>query len=309
MDIKNLEFNYLGAPISPTRPNAHTLHPLKIKIINKIKNWHAHNLSFPGRITLIKSVLNSIPIHTMRSLLLPDSFILDIQSILSSFLWSSKKAKSVHWIAWDQVTLPYSQGGLNIKSTSPFYFALASKHTSNLLDTLSLNPPLWCTLLRHKYNFKLGPPPPHLPSHSPTMSLMQSTYAMIKHQYHFTIDKGSSVSIWFDPWIWDSIPLIAIPSFFPNHLISDSPVSILFSDEGHWIAQSCHDNLPPHIASWIFTTHPTLPPQYTFTVKDCYRHLLSSSITSVQPHLSKDKLFILKIAKKVPSTQRALSFV
>lgn len=106
MISKGLSFSYLGAPISPTSPTATSLQYIKDKIIKKVKGWHAHNLSFPGRVTLIKAVLNTMPIHILRSFLVPDHFLHDLQSIFSSFLWLSKKDKSIHWVAWTRVTQP-----------------------------------------------------------------------------------------------------------------------------------------------------------------------------------------------------------
>lgn len=130
------------------------------------------------------------------------------------------------------------------------------------------------------------------------------------------------MSIWFDPWIWEGIPLIAIPSFFSNHIVTESRVSILISDIRQWDSHCCYKNLPSHIARWLLGTQPpsgnksdtlswlNFKNPSSFTVKEFYQHFLSSKFTTpAHPHLSRAELFLLKAAKKVPSTQRAISFL
>lgn len=45
--------------------------------------------TFGGKITLIKHVLSSIPIHTMSALPVPKACIDSIHNILASFFWSA----------------------------------------------------------------------------------------------------------------------------------------------------------------------------------------------------------------------------
>lgn len=257
----------------------------------------------------------------MRSLLIPNSFLHQLQSIFSAYLWSSTKSRSIHWVAWDTTTLPLTRGGLNLKYVRHFYLALASKLTSKLLDLSSPAQPLWCTVLRYKYNFLTGPPPPpHKPSHSPTLSLIQKSFLLLKGQYHFAISGGATTSIWHDPWLWEQVPLISIPTTCPQSLISDLPVSSLINQHRQWNEEACFENLPPHIAQWLIQT---LPPQLAgpdrirwfgnkpFSVRHCYSHMVSQDQALGSPTpLSHLSLANIKLTKKfVPSTARAKAFI
>lgn len=60
---------------------------------------------------LIKSVLASIPIHTMSCMAVPKSIIQRAENLMKAFLWSQNGIKRLHWVAWGEVCKPYSEGG------------------------------------------------------------------------------------------------------------------------------------------------------------------------------------------------------
>lgn len=75
-------FKYLGATIAPRRV-LNTAHDDIIKKINsKLANWKPHCLSQASRLVLIKYVLTSIPIHTLRVTWMHDSIIRKIESFI-----------------------------------------------------------------------------------------------------------------------------------------------------------------------------------------------------------------------------------
>lgn len=75
-------FKYLGATIAPRRV-LNTAHDDIIKKINsKLANWKPHYLSQASRLVLIKYVLTSIPIHTLRVTWMHDSIIRKIESFI-----------------------------------------------------------------------------------------------------------------------------------------------------------------------------------------------------------------------------------
>lgn len=58
------------------------------KTLDRIKGWQAKLLNMAGRCTLIKSVLNTYPIYSMQTSILPDSVIQSLEKAIRKFLWN-----------------------------------------------------------------------------------------------------------------------------------------------------------------------------------------------------------------------------
>jgi hypothetical protein len=54
---------------------------------SKLSAWKAKQLSFAGRLTLAKSVLEAVPIYTMMTEKIPKSCLEDIHRIQRNFIW------------------------------------------------------------------------------------------------------------------------------------------------------------------------------------------------------------------------------
>ena len=63
--------------------------PDKLKI--RIQAWEAAWLNLAGKVTLLKSVLSSIPVYQNTILLAPKSFISKVDALLRIFLWEGGK--------------------------------------------------------------------------------------------------------------------------------------------------------------------------------------------------------------------------
>ena len=99
MDWDN--FTYLGIPICKIKITPANWEP----IIDKIQIWNANWLNLAGKTTLIKVVLNSMPIYQSSILLAPGSTIRKIEGLLNKFIWEGGKGneKKIHLIRWDKI--------------------------------------------------------------------------------------------------------------------------------------------------------------------------------------------------------------
>lgn len=105
---KIIPLKYMGCPIFYGRPKHAYFDDLIQRIKSKIEGWQSKFLSFPGRRTLINSVLASIPIHAIYVLIPPLKTLNYIKSFFSNFLWGSsiEFGKRHHWISWDKLCYP-----------------------------------------------------------------------------------------------------------------------------------------------------------------------------------------------------------
>lgn len=92
---------YLGVSISGKHPRVKYYQYLVKKVQSKLAHWKRNHLSFVGRITLVKVVIEALPTYTMMSVPIPQACIKKIQHCQRSFIWGdSLEKKHLHSICW-----------------------------------------------------------------------------------------------------------------------------------------------------------------------------------------------------------------
>ena len=93
-------------------------------------------MSWGGRLTLINSVLASIPSYFMTCFRWPKESIHKLEGLLRSFLWQgTNTAKGGQClVAWHFVTITRSAGGLGVRDLSAHNQALLTKFTAWVLQ-------------------------------------------------------------------------------------------------------------------------------------------------------------------------------
>nr|GEY01736.1 reverse transcriptase domain, reverse transcriptase zinc-binding domain protein [Tanacetum cinerariifolium]GEY92281.1 reverse transcriptase domain, reverse transcriptase zinc-binding domain protein [Tanacetum cinerariifolium] len=77
--------------------------------------WKAKTLSVCGRLTLIKSVLGSLPVYYLSLFKAPLSVLKVLDSIRCRFFWGHKEGeKGINWVKWKSILLGSNQGGLGV---------------------------------------------------------------------------------------------------------------------------------------------------------------------------------------------------
>ncbi|EOY02242.1 Uncharacterized protein TCM_016767 [Theobroma cacao] len=78
--------------------------------------WENKILSPGGRITLLRSVLSSLPMYLLQVLKPPVTVIERIDKLFNSFLWGDLvENKKMHWAEWAKISFPCAEGGLGIR--------------------------------------------------------------------------------------------------------------------------------------------------------------------------------------------------
>ncbi|GJS82377.1 RNA-directed DNA polymerase, eukaryota, reverse transcriptase zinc-binding domain protein [Tanacetum coccineum] len=87
------------------------------KMKHRLSKWKMKSLSIGGRLTLLKSVLGSIPIFNMSIFKVPLMVLKEMESIRGRFFngheFGSRKAS---WIKWEKVLASKDKGGLGVSS-------------------------------------------------------------------------------------------------------------------------------------------------------------------------------------------------
>ncbi|XP_022030910.1 uncharacterized protein LOC110931845 [Helianthus annuus] len=103
-------------------------YPVVDKVKARLSKWKVRHLSFAGRLTLLKSVLGSIPSYYLSLFYAPKSIVNKIDRIRKDFLWGiTDTKKKLRWARWDFMLSSKKAGGLGIGRIRDFNLAMLTK--------------------------------------------------------------------------------------------------------------------------------------------------------------------------------------
>jgi hypothetical protein len=147
--IGSVPFKYLGLPVGANIRRASTWDPLVNSLRKRLDGWANRHVSLGGRITLLNSVLNAIPIFYLSFLKIPILVWKKIRRIQRDFLWGGNGGrKKISWVKWDVVCQPKNKGGLWVRDIRAVNISLLAKWRWRLLTNDHV---LWKEVLRSKY--------------------------------------------------------------------------------------------------------------------------------------------------------------
>ncbi|KAJ8426825.1 hypothetical protein Cgig2_022606 [Carnegiea gigantea] len=119
---------YLEVPITTSKLTKLECRSLLEKITTRVKTWASRNLSFVGRAVLINNVLFGMLTNWASIFILPSQVIDKLSRIYRNYLWEgSADSRRIPHVAWHQVYLPKTQGGLGLKDYNAWNKALIGK--------------------------------------------------------------------------------------------------------------------------------------------------------------------------------------
>ena len=91
---------YLGLPSFVGRKKIDIFIYIKDKVWKRIQGWHQKLLSRAGKEILIKTMAQAIPNYAMQVYLLPLDFCRELEKMMNSFWWGSKRYGSggISWM-------------------------------------------------------------------------------------------------------------------------------------------------------------------------------------------------------------------
>nr|ABN08038.1 RNA-directed DNA polymerase (Reverse transcriptase) [Medicago truncatula] len=224
---------YLGLPSMVGRNKNAIFSYLKDRIWKKCQSWSVRSLSRADKEVLIKSVAQAIPSYCMGAFLIPASLCEELERMMNSFYWGSKKngRRGINWMRWDFLTLHKSLGGLGFRNLEAFNLSMLGKQGWKLLSDSSS---LFTRILKAKYfprrdflDATLG----HNPSY--TWRSLWSTQSLLTLGHRWKIGDGSKINVWSMPWIRNLLSLK--PSTSPPLHQHDLTVnSLLSADFNSW---------------------------------------------------------------------------
>ncbi|GJU64428.1 RNA-directed DNA polymerase, eukaryota, partial [Tanacetum coccineum] len=204
--ILKTPFTYLGSKVGGSMSRVHAWNEVIDRVKNRLSKWKMKTLSIGGRLTLLKSVLGSIPIFHMSIYRAPLSVLRTLESIRSKFFKGHDiNSNKASWVNWKKVLASKEKGGLGVSSLFALNRGLMFKwiwrfYTQNTL--------LWVRVVKaiHGDDGNVGG---HVKSGAKScwLDIVRETHALktkginLLDCMHVKLGNGDKTVFWEDIWI------------------------------------------------------------------------------------------------------------
>ena len=240
--IAQTPFTYLGFPLGVQYNKCSTWKPVLRNIENRLATWKARLLSRAGRLTLIKSVLNSLPVYFMSLFRMPKTVAAKIVKLQRRFFWCGRdtNSKCCPTVKWSEIELPREMGGLGVGNMLHKNLILLFKWWWRYSEA---NNTLWKQIVQSVHDIngvkastetfnkvKTGTWSSMMNNDSETVRIR----SIIEEGIILKVGDGSSILFWHDRWYEAGVFKILFPRLFAISLQKQA----LISQMGEWIGNS-----------------------------------------------------------------------
>lgn len=219
--------HYLSVPLFKGKPRRTHLAPIADKVKDKLSSWKGKLLSIMGRVELVKSVMTGMLLYSMRVYAWPANLLNYLNKWIGNFVWSGDICtRKVVTVAWKQVCLPISEGGLGIR----FLKAINKTGMLSLAWELLTSNSQWSSLIRARA-FKGNKMVLYHISSSIWFGVRNSIPS-IEGNTMWQIGNGRKISFWHNRWLSSPVvDLIDIPTDV-QHLLESKVSDFILN--GKW---------------------------------------------------------------------------
>lgn len=200
--IASLPSKYLGAPLTASYIKQPAWRSLLEKLKARLILWTFRSLNLASRATLIKFVLQAMPLYLFTILAAPKWVLKRIRNLQRNFLWGSS-ATNRKWalVKWSTVCLPKAKGGIGLRDPEQSNSIMNAKIWWHWIN--NPNKP-WEKIWSAKYADNR--PQEELIRLIPTekgsliWNAAKQHYHLIQQHYFWEIRNGSTARFWTDAW-------------------------------------------------------------------------------------------------------------
>lgn len=222
---------YLGVPVGQQGTRSSTYNYVLDRAKQRMSNWKCNQLSFAGRLTLTKSVLQALPSYVMQTTPLPVALCDSLDQVSRSFVWGdSATGRKIHWKRWEGLCTPKDAGGLGLRQSRLMNQSFMMKAAWKLCKEKDS---LWARVVRSKYGCG-GDLLPRIDQRKPGSRFWKGIcegWSLVEPNLCWRIRNGGSVNFWNHNWIpgvgklsaqawaqgWEVCPLQSMKDFVNEH--------------------------------------------------------------------------------------------
>ncbi|GKV48894.1 hypothetical protein SLEP1_g55681 [Rubroshorea leprosula] len=242
--IGTMPFIYLGLPVGGISGRRKFWVSVLDRFRNKLAAWKRSLLSFGGRITLLNSVLSTLPIFYLSLFKIPNCVLGEMVKIQRDFFWGGTNLeRKIAWVRWDHICVDKERGGLGVDDLKRRNWALLGKWWFRLGDGVG---GLWKRVIWEKYYggrqevditffsslrmSRVWKDIVGVGSGSERLSLM------LGKGFKWEIGNGSRVAFWDDKWGGDKPLKDLFPRLYALSLNKEGMLKDMgFWREGIWV--------------------------------------------------------------------------
>ena len=126
--VGQLPSTYLGLPLGAPNKAGYVWDGVEERMRWKLALWKRQYLSKGGRITLIKSILASMPLYQLSLFRMPKVVARRLEKLQRDFLWGGGSTeRKAHLVNWERVCVGKEKGGLGLRKLVHLNKALHGK--------------------------------------------------------------------------------------------------------------------------------------------------------------------------------------
>ncbi|GKD22429.1 RNA-directed DNA polymerase, eukaryota, reverse transcriptase zinc-binding domain protein [Tanacetum coccineum] len=213
----SMPFNYLGTKVGGGISRSNSWDDIIAKVSSRLSKWKLKTLSIGGRLTLIKSVLSSMPLYHMSIYKVPIGVLNKLESLRRNFFNGvDSNERKFSMCGWKKVLASKNKGGLGVSSLFAFNRALLFKW---IWRFISQDSSLWSRFIKAMYGDRGSiDNPGALSRKSPWSDIIKEVTALSRKGINFLsfikkkVGNGEHTCFWEDAWL-DDCPL---KSSFPR---------------------------------------------------------------------------------------------
>lgn len=215
--------SYLGASIGTPSTSIKFWNPLLDKIEDRLQNLNSDNLSMAGRMVLLKSVVDSMPIFWFTLFRIPMGVLDKMEKLRRQFLWgkSTQNGQKPHLLNWTAICKPKINGGLGLGLLVDKNLTLLAKWWWR---SYSERNSLWNRLLSETYGKEIHYNMPCVPRSNAGSSLLKSIISikdspqvsnlLDRSKFKWNLKNGEKIYFWEDVWHHNGVVKDQIPRLF-----------------------------------------------------------------------------------------------
>lgn len=242
--VDKLPTSYLGLPVGASPRNYSFWKPVILRVEKKLCAWKSRLLSVGARLTLVNSVLTSLPLFYCSLFKMPTVVVNKLNSLIRAFFWGqSGNVKKTKWISWEKICLHKSKGGLGIPNLKNRNLALLAKWWDRFC--LASSDELWKRVLIEKYYTNSSHLSPLLEVTNSVskywkdilsigdVQISQPQVSSFASCFKWNLGLGDKIRFWHDNWA-SELPLkFLFPRLFALTVNKDCSVAAMGSFLGH----------------------------------------------------------------------------
>lgn len=126
---------YLGLTSCIGRKKKVVVQNIRDRVWQRIQGWSTKMLSRAGKEILLKTAVQAMPNYAMNVYLLPLDLCKELEIMMNSFWWGSKRSGGsggINWMKWERLCKPKDFGGIGFKQLHIFNVAMLGKQMWNI---------------------------------------------------------------------------------------------------------------------------------------------------------------------------------